>query len=220
MITGQYTGKDYVTTIYNNKHSRFNDTEKLSNKVKIYDFVGGETKETGEQEINSLKLNKLYVLTSGGTASASELTITGLKSYIEVITIGSETYGKFVGSVTLVNEPKYDYLYFPGSTKHHKWAMQPIVFSYHNADNDPHPEKGILPNYEINSIDYYLGLKEFGNMEADPALRKAYELITGTTSRKRVNATSSLKNYELISSTILSKPFGTEMYIEGDNLKP
>ena len=51
----------------------------LSDKVNTYNFVNGQTQNSGTQVINSLGLNKVYVLTSGGTASASELTIKGLE---------------------------------------------------------------------------------------------------------------------------------------------
>jgi C-terminal processing protease CtpA/Prc len=49
-----------------------------------------ETKYLGS-EAGSLNLSKIYVLTSGGTASASELTIDCLRRYISVITVGEET---------------------------------------------------------------------------------------------------------------------------------
>ena len=39
-------------------------------------------------------LDRVFVLTSNATASASELVINGLKPYMEVITIGEHTYGK------------------------------------------------------------------------------------------------------------------------------
>ena len=39
-------------------------------------------------------LSRVFVLTSEGTASASELVINGLKPYMTVITVGDHTYGK------------------------------------------------------------------------------------------------------------------------------
>jgi C-terminal processing protease CtpA/Prc len=47
-----------------------------------------------------LNLNKVYVLTTKATASASELVINCLKSYIDVVQIGDITTGKNVGSIT------------------------------------------------------------------------------------------------------------------------
>lgn len=40
------------------------------------------------------QLSRVFVLTSNSTASASELVINGLKPYMEVITVGENTYGK------------------------------------------------------------------------------------------------------------------------------
>ncbi|MBV7440766.1 PDZ domain-containing protein [Weeksellaceae bacterium TAE3-ERU29] len=220
MITGQYTGKPYVTMDYNDKHKRENKIDKLSEEMPVYEFINGDNKRIGTQRVNSLNLNKIYILTSNGTASASELTITGLKPYIDVVTVGAETYGKFVGSITLVDAPENGYVYLPNQGKRYKWAMQPIVFSYYNANRDPHPVKGVLPNYEISSIKYYFGMKEFGDIDSDPAFRKAYELITGETLRKREYIYPQIKTeYEQIGTTNTLTPFGTEMYIEGSNLE-
>ncbi len=43
-------------------------------------------------------LTRLFVITSGGTASASEMVINGLRPYMPVITIGATTFGKPYGS--------------------------------------------------------------------------------------------------------------------------
>jgi C-terminal processing protease CtpA/Prc len=47
-------------------------------------------------ETNSIgtQLSRVFILTSNSTASASELIINGLKPYMEVVTIGENTYGK------------------------------------------------------------------------------------------------------------------------------
>ena len=160
-------------------------------------------------------MNKVYVLTSGGTASASELTIKGLRAYINVVTIGAETYGKFVGSITLYDSPKSDYTSYSSKNTSHKWAMQPIVFSYYNGKKEANPTKGgITPDYAINSYSYFGTLKQFGNA-SDPALGKALELITGvkyTKSAARQSTFTATKDFFGNSKTF--KRFGTELYIE------
>jgi len=45
-------------------------------------------------ETNSLGLNRLIVITTGGTASSSEIVINSLKPYIDVVTVGGRTTGK------------------------------------------------------------------------------------------------------------------------------
>jgi carboxyl-terminal processing protease len=76
-------------------------------------------------------LTKLYIITGQGTASASELTITGLKPYMNVKTVGETTYGKYTGSETLKPEDFYDN---PTDYKDFaNWAIQPIIFKYANS---------------------------------------------------------------------------------------
>jgi len=47
-----------------------------------------------EPEANGLGLSRVVVLTTGGTASSSEIVINSLRPYIEVVTVGSTTTGK------------------------------------------------------------------------------------------------------------------------------
>ena len=53
-------------------------------------------------------LPRLYVLTSGSSASASEALICELKPYMDVILIGQKTYGKFCAGVLLDAKEWYD----------------------------------------------------------------------------------------------------------------
>lgn len=52
----------------------------------------------------NFNFNRLFVLTQGGSASASELVIIGLRPYIPVYVIGGKTLGKPVGSSILSND--------------------------------------------------------------------------------------------------------------------
>ncbi len=219
MITGQFTGKNFVSMEFNSKHSQYSSMDKLTEKVPIYNFVNGQNQKSGEQNANSLNLTKVYVLTSSGTASASELTISGLDPYIDVVTIGGETYGKFVGSITLFDDPKSDFTDYENRNKAHKWAMQPITFAYYNANKDPHPAKGIVPNFPVNSYSYFGTLKEFGN-PSDPALSKALELIVGRKVGKMVSPITAFeKEKSFVNSSKTLKRYGTEVYIEGFKAK-
>jgi len=71
--------KIYNTLTYNNKHTRMG-----------YQCVIG-------LKSNSVLLDKLVVITTSSTASASELVISGLKPYLNMKLIGSNTHGKPVG---------------------------------------------------------------------------------------------------------------------------
>jgi len=117
-------------------------------------------------ELN-MNLQRVYFLTSGHSASASELTIIGLKPYMDVKQIGEYTYGKCYGSVTIpdTEEPA-----------RHTWAMQPIVFKYSNSNGYTDFTSGLTPDVEVE--DNLLDAKAFGDLQ-DPILAAALEDITG-----------------------------------------
>ena len=56
-----------------------------------YDFT---TTLSDDTPINSVGLSKVYVITTGSSASASEMVINSLKPYIDVVQIGTNTNGK------------------------------------------------------------------------------------------------------------------------------
>ncbi|MFB6341843.1 S41 family peptidase [Saccharicrinis sp. FJH62] len=119
---------------------------------------------------NNLNLSKIYVLTTNGTASASELTITGLRPYMDVVCVGDTTHGKYVASITLPNADS-------------TWAMQPIVIQYSNADGFTSFYKGLAPDYLVNDS-YAYGIADTN----DPMINKAIEAITGISTKSSVIA--------------------------------
>lgn len=123
--------------------------------------------------IPSMNLQKLYVLTSGWTASASEYVINGLKPYMDVVLVGETTYGKNVGSITFYEEddPK------------NKWGMQPIIVKYANSLGFSDFTAGFTPDYEVDEF-ADLFLFPFGDTN-DPMLGKAMDVITGGTASTR-----------------------------------
>ena len=84
----------------------------------------------------NLDLKRLVVLTTKNTASASESLIIGLCPYMDVVTIGTTSRGKDVGSYTIADN-------------RYKYQLQPITFRYYNALNDSTPTTGIIPNIEV-----------------------------------------------------------------------
>jgi C-terminal processing protease CtpA/Prc len=84
----------------------------------------------------NLDLQRLYVITSQRTASASEAVINGLKPYLgdQLILVGETTEGKNVGSVTF-SDALYD------------WELHPIVSRLSNKDGFSDYENGFLPDY-------------------------------------------------------------------------
>lgn len=196
MINGNFTGKPYTYLDFNDKHNNKDGVDNLKNTVKTYNIVNSHPEQTGEQAVNSLSLNKIYALVSFQTASASELTITCLNKYVPVVTVGNETVGKFVGSITLYDSPASDYTSFTNRNPAHNWQLQPITFAYYNKDRDINPTGGIIPDYKINPYQGLTTIKEFGNT-SDPELKKALELISGTTISRTTERMESYNNPNL-----------------------
>ncbi|ATC36951.1 PDZ domain-containing protein [Elizabethkingia anophelis] len=224
MITGQ-TNKPYVTLKFNDKHTKENETKVMKNTVPLYAKGDTRTPINAGIPVNILgTITKLYVLTTKGTASASELTIDALRPYIDVFTIGETTYGKFVGSITLYDSPNDDYISYNNRNKSHSWTMQPIVFAYWNSRNDQHPVNGtgLPPNYSMNAGTYFGRIKEFGDT-SDPALAKALEQITGQQPVAKAMLSASIGKVSLklpaeagmtfIGSNKTLTPYGTDVYI-------
>ena len=117
MVTGQFTGQLYSQEIWN---------EKVTNAFDPEFFVNNFTDNIEGTPLNSLNLNRVYIITSGSTASASELVINSLSAYIDVFLIGTQTVGKQQGSITLYDS---DNLLRSGDNlnPNHTYAMQPIV---------------------------------------------------------------------------------------------
>ena len=81
-------------------------------------------KFTAEQNNIGNRLNRVFVLTSQGTASASELIINGLKPHMQVVTIGDHTAGKnLFGSLISDDKKRWKYgLYLMlGQTVNANW---------------------------------------------------------------------------------------------------
>jgi carboxyl-terminal processing protease len=115
----------------------------------------------------NINMGKVYFLTTSGSASASELLITGLQPYMDVVQIGESTYGKYVGSWLLPDDNE-------------EWAMMPVVMKYSNADGYTDFADGLTPDYEID--DDLISALPFGDV-SDPMLAKAIELATGKSAR-------------------------------------
>ena len=172
MITGQFTSKVFAKEKWNTKINEYYETqnpESLNNR--FVDKIDGAA-------INSLNLTKIYILTTSGTASASELVINGLAPYISVIQIGETTVGKNVGSVTLYDSPSFGKT---GRNPNHKYAMQPLVLKIVNAADFGEYTDGLKPTYE--QLERISNLGVLGDT-SEPLLNVAISQITGATGKK------------------------------------
>ncbi|HAF30877.1 MAG TPA: hypothetical protein DCG75_17705 [Bacteroidales bacterium] len=119
-------------------------------------------------------LNKLWVITGPGTASASELTITGLKPYMSVTTVGDSTYGKYTASITLKPEDFYESANYYEEIDN--WGAQPIILKYANSQGVTDFKDGFAPDIAVE--DDLFSTIPLGNKE-EAMLKKTLENITG-----------------------------------------
>lgn len=206
------TGR-FAELIFNDKHPEENDYYNFTNKLNVYN---SSSEKTGTQDINRLNtLNQVYVLTSGNTASASEMIINGLSPYIPVKLIGSTTYGKNVGSITLYDSPDSDYLNRSTANSTHLNAMQPIVFEISNKNGESDYADGFAPNTtEIFEYDYWNNTLAFGD-ESEAILKAAIDDIKGVSGRASVTKKA---NTKLLKAPLTANKFENEMYINSEFL--
>jgi C-terminal processing protease CtpA/Prc len=113
----ELSGTTFVKFKYNTKHQ--NDASINT----VYPF-----KTTNY----SMGMKRLVVITTRGTASASEAVMNGLKPHITVVSVGDTTHGKPTG----MN------IWFVGK----KYAMVPVTFKTVNSADEGDYFKGIVPN--------------------------------------------------------------------------
>ncbi|GAB2520587.1 S41 family peptidase [Spirosoma aerophilum] len=147
-------------------------------------------------------LSRVFVLTTGSTASASELIINGLRPFMAVNTIGTTTVGKNVGSITISDASGVI-----------KWGMQPITFKSANAQGFTEYGNGFVPSVEVKEPT--LGMKPFGDV-TEPMLSEALFQITGVRSARRAATIEIDRPY--IESSIDQKAGGGNMFINGNRL--
>jgi C-terminal processing protease CtpA/Prc len=157
--------KTLVTFQWNDKYQRFWISENNT----------AQTKVTFDKAVPvKLGLNKVTVLTGSGTASAAELTITGLQPYMDIEMVGDTTYGKYTASTTLKPEDYYDNATQYSDFKN--WGLQPIILRYANANGVTDFKDGFAPKYYVD--DELLPAQPLGDL-SEPLLKKAVENITG-----------------------------------------
>ena len=195
LITGQFTGEIYSQRVFNSKVTeRYKDDPESFRARFLYTLDSGE-------RLNSLGLNKLYVLTTSSTASSSEGIINNLAPYIEVIHIGDYTVGKNQGSITIK-----DYINNDGDVNpNHRYAMQPIVTKSGNSAGFADFDNGLTPDIEI--LERLNNLGVLGDPD-ERLLKTAIDHILGNiTSISRSSNLNESFGRELINFSELKKQY-------------
>ncbi len=127
-VPKEHLGKLYQQQYYNETITKEKAEKYHNNGVdSVYLKSGSWYEQWG------LNLKRLIVLTTQNTASSSEALVVGLRPYMNVIVIGTQTCGKDVGSYTIVDN-------------NYKYLLQPITFKYYNSKMESTPEEGLIPD--------------------------------------------------------------------------
>ncbi len=120
------------------------------------------------QESNSVRLNKVYFITSKASASASEAIINGIDPYMDVYLVGDDTYGKPVGM----------YSFFSNISD---LAYVPITFKILNVNDEGEYYNGLPANsYAEDDV-----TKDFGDPDEASLNEVLYHIENGSFSSKK-----------------------------------
>ena len=177
-------GKDFFTDTFLDEIKRYNSKDQVVEKVKINKLT---------------HLNKVHLIVTRHSASASELVINCLKPYMEVVLIGETTYGKNVGSITIYEEDEE-------KQKSNTWGMQPIISKFENSVHFSDYGQGFEPDVESDELE--IGMLPLGDID-ELMLSDALNHILGVKSSQRKAVTLKSK---IVGSSIDRNPARKTMY--------
>ncbi|MDC1234619.1 S41 family peptidase, partial [Cyclobacteriaceae bacterium] len=161
--------------------------------------------------LNELNIERVYILVSNRSASASELLIAGLLPYMEVRIIGDQTVGKNEGSRTLYDSPQSDFTEKDRNlNSNHTYAIQPIISKLANSLDFSDYSTGFLPDIEAKETDYLEFMRPLG-ADDELLLSIAIDEITGRNGLGRISPFTPLP----VIDEPHKNPFIYEMYLNG-----
>jgi len=175
MITGQFNGEIFIRQTYNDDRNPDNQFDRRFNSN-----IGSGNNGAS---INSLNLTRVYVITTGSSASASELILSGLDPYIDVIQVGTTTSGKFEGSFLLYDSP--DFRRTDAINPNHRYVMLPLVLRSVNANGLTDYFDGFTPDIVI--AEDFANLGQLG-VQGEPLLDAVInEILLGRSAAANYN---------------------------------
>ncbi|MGJ8685183.1 MAG: S41 family peptidase [Nonlabens sp.] len=165
-----------------------------------------KTSTNAGSTLNTLGLSKVHVITTGSSASASELVIAALEPYVDVIQVGDDTAGKFQASITLYDSSNFGR---SGANPAHRYALQPLVLKSINNAGFTDYFNGLAPDIALQEDYSNLGI--LGDVN-EPLLAACLQDIM-TNGRPGSIQKSSLRLEEFSGSNAL-QPLYNEMWKE------
>jgi C-terminal processing protease CtpA/Prc len=212
MIYTTDVSKVFSKSVYNNILQQY-FVQQYGAETLLNKFTNNiaKTATTAQTAINSLNLNDVYFIVSKETASASELIINGLRPYMNVTVVGSNTYGKYVGSFTIK-----DYDSAGNLVTAHKYAMQPITVKIANSVGVSDYVNGLTP--DITAKEDIGNLLPFGD-ENEVLLKACLDRIKGLKSSGMATP-SRLANSKFIFGSKGQNRFAYDMYVDQQGFNP
>lgn len=204
MITGQFEGQVFMKEQWNEKYQKYFEEENPESLLNRFD-----PQIRTQEATNSLQLSKVYIITTIGTASASELVINGLDPYIEVVQVGTTTTGKFQASATLYDSPDFGK---EGANENHTYAIQPLIFKSANSVGKSDYVDGLSPDVEIAE-----DLNELGTLgdPSEPLLEAALNHLLGKPQEtKSAAAKQAAQKFRTVGQSGMNQPGYQKMYVE------
>lgn len=153
------TGKYFFESVYNDNFEAYyeeNPDAAEKNHAKGMKF---------ESHDECLELDRVYILTTDGTASASELVINGLEPVMEnVYVVGDTTHGKCTGMSG-----------FPDDEDNPEWGIFPVIVKASNSAGVTDYYNGLNPDV---IVDDYPPFYPFGSKE-DAFIKTVLDHING-----------------------------------------
>jgi carboxyl-terminal processing protease len=181
LVPSQYQDDVFVNFVWNEQLTiYFIDTEGDDSENLTMSFSDSEIK---------INTERIFVLTSEKTASASEVIINSLSPYTEIVLIGDTTSGKYTGA-NILYDPDAD----------HNWGMYLITSKVANADGNTDFINGFAPDYYVEDT--------YSNNLGDPEealYSQAIEIITGIKKERSTENKGLFKKLEAQQSKLVFK---------------
>lgn len=147
-----HQGAVYTRMTYNEDRMAASDAADVF-RIGMSDYGSASYNRIAQALSLSVGLNRIYVICSGSTASASELVINGLRGLdIEVRLIGETTNGKNVGMES-VTKTFGDYEY----------VFSPITFYSENAKGSSDYSGGFIPDVVASEASSFIPIRDWGS---------------------------------------------------------
>ncbi len=199
MITGQFPGQLFMKEFWNAEYQAYFESEEPDRLLNNFN-----TSIKSGEAINSLNLNRVYIITTSRSASASELVINGLNPYINVVQVGETTTGKFQASVTLYDSSNFGR---QNANPNHTYAIQPLVLKSVNFAGVSDYINGLDPDIEI--IEDFSNLGVLGDV-SEPMLNVAVNAVIGN----RISINNDFQKYEFVGESGMKDLNYQRMYID------